>query len=145
LSLHVTYNHNCPQCNAFYIPYDDKVACPSCGLLEEERFDFISEAAESLKFNAAAGSYRPPAWWVGCLGDHILSILFALFDTWHKEKPDSFNEFAAGWVEKVNWGDQQYFKEHVLGIAVRLHEVLMAEGVEVAAPQFYDEDKEQPF
>ncbi|MGB9877236.1 MAG: hypothetical protein ACPLPS_05670 [bacterium] len=61
MTLHIHYDHQCPNCGAFYIPYED-VPCPNCGLMEEERFDFIPQAVESLLYNLHRyGSYFPPA------------------------------------------------------------------------------------
>lgn len=128
VTLHIKYNHQCPRCEAYYIPYDDDVPCPRCGLLEGERFDFIPQAVESMLFNKAEGSYTPAAWWVGSLADHILRLLFPLFDAFDEEKPEDFRAFATEWFDQMEWGDQQYLKNHVLGIAVRIHEVLYQEG-----------------
>jgi hypothetical protein len=124
MTLHVVYDHECEACGAIYVPYDDDVPCPKCGLVEEDRFDFIPEAVVSLRFNKFHGSYRPPAWWVGSLGDHILNLLFGLLDTYEEEKPDSFREFVASRLAKIDWGDQEYLQNHVLGIALRVHEEL---------------------
>jgi hypothetical protein len=70
--LHIHYDHQCPTCNAYYIPYDVDVPCPSCGLLEQERFDFISQAVASARFNFKAKDPVPTAWFAGSLADHIL-------------------------------------------------------------------------
>ncbi|WXG46619.1 MAG: hypothetical protein WED05_08190 [Candidatus Atabeyarchaeum deiterrae] len=62
MTLHINYDHQCPKCEAYYIPYDD-VPCPRCGLVEKERFDHITRATRSLLFNLDNyGSYVPPAW-----------------------------------------------------------------------------------
>jgi len=51
MTMHVIYDHECPQCGAYYIPYDHDVPCPKCGIVEENRFDYITEAALSMRFN----------------------------------------------------------------------------------------------
>jgi len=127
MTIHVNYDHQCPQCQAYYIPYDAQVPCPKCGLVEKERFDFIEQAAESMRFNISNGSYTPAAWWIGSFGDHILSLLFPLFDAYEEDRPADFMVFAADQLGKMDWGDQSYLKEHVLGIAVRLHDTLWPE------------------
>ena len=124
MSMHVTYNHQCPSCQAYYIPYDDRVACPKCGLVKSEQTDFIKEAAASMLYNKAGGSYIPAAWGIGSLGDYILDILFPLFEAHAEESPEDFKVSASGWLGQMNWGDQPYMKDHILGIAIRLHKVL---------------------
>ena len=32
MSLHIMYDHQCAKCEAFYIPYEEGVTCPNCGL-----------------------------------------------------------------------------------------------------------------
>ena len=124
MTLHIQYNHQCPSCEAYYIPYDSDVPCPQCGLLEKERFDFIPQAAESLLFNKNAyGSYIPLAWYKGSLGDHILYLLFRLFAGYEKQPPSTdFNEFASEVLSDMQWADQQYLCGHVQGIALRIHQ-----------------------
>ena len=51
MTLHIDYNHNCSKCETAYIPYDAEVACPKCGLLEPDPYDFVGEAAESALHN----------------------------------------------------------------------------------------------
>ena len=123
MTLHTHYNHQCSICDSRYIPYDKDVPCPQCGTIEEERFDFIPRACDSLCFNKKSyGSYLPPAWIAGSIGDHTLNLLFKLFYNYEHQKPPDFKEFAIVWLSIVNWGDDQYLMDHVLGIAVRLHE-----------------------
>lgn len=95
MTLHVTYEHQCPKCAAYYIPYDEVVPCPQCGLIVKDRFDYIEQAAVSMRFNKREGSYIPSipsAWLVGSLGDHILSLLFLIFDAYEDEAPDDFKD-----------------------------------------------------
>jgi DNA-directed RNA polymerase subunit RPC12/RpoP len=126
MTLHVVYDHQCGKCGALYIPYDADVPCPRCGSIEKERFDFIEPAAESLRYNKRVGSYRPAAWGVSSLGDHVLSIMFDLFVDHEKMHPENFAVFAAKWLSLQDWGDQPYFQGHFLGIALRLYEALQA-------------------
>lgn len=126
MTLHITYDHQCPQCEAFYIPYDEAVPCPRCGLVESERMDYIQQAGMSLRFNKSQGSYAPKAWMAGSFGDQILFPLFILFDAYDKINPSDFPAFAASQFEKLNWGDHPYLKDHLIGIAIRLHDLLRA-------------------
>jgi hypothetical protein len=80
MTVHDNYTHQCPKCEAYYIPYDD-VPCPRCGLVETERYDFIPIALASVRWNIEMyGFYVPGAWFVGGLGDHLLLILFHIFE-----------------------------------------------------------------
>ena len=124
MTLHVNYDHQCPQCSALYIPYDRDVPCPKCGNVESEQNDYIKQAADSMRFNKTDGVYTPAAWWVGSLGDHVLKIMFPLFDAYDEESPADFGKFASCRLDQMNWGDQQYLKVNVLGIALRLHDEL---------------------
>ena len=127
MSLHIPYTHQCPKCSAFYIPYAEDVCCPSCGVQEDksEVFDtFIQQAANSAEFNFNShGSYIPPAWWVGTFGDHILSLLFGILEQ-HRttENSESFADVARRMVDKIEWSDQEYTREHLYQIALKVQE-----------------------
>ena len=126
MTMHVNYSHECSGCNAYYIPYDTNVPCPRCGLVERERFDYIPLAAASMRVNKQAdGSYTPGAWWVGSLGDHILQLLFGLFDGYEAQGgQDGFEPYLDAALGRMQWGDQQYMRAHLRGIALRIREVL---------------------
>jgi hypothetical protein len=127
MTLHVVYDHLCGGCGAFYIPYD-AVPCPRCGLVEQERFDYIPRAVESMRYNKQGGSYTPPAWWVGSLGDHVLRLLFGLFDAYLKEpQQGDFEAFLTDQLSGMQWGDQEYLRDHLRGIALRVHDELVVD------------------
>ncbi len=128
MTLHIPYSHQCGSCQAFYIPYDETVPCPRCGTVETERFPYIPQAAGSVRFNLDSyGSYVPPAWYTGSLGDHILYILFNLFEG-HRQQGESvdFTEFSAIMLGRMDWGDQAYLRQHVQDIALRVYPLLKA-------------------
>jgi hypothetical protein len=126
VTMHVVYSHECPNCKAYYIPYDADVPCPRCGQLEEERFDYIPEAAASMQVNKMnGGSYTPGAWWVGSLGDHILMLLFGLFDAYEAQQGQAgFEQFLDQQFAQTQWGDQEYMRDHLRGIALRVRQEL---------------------
>lgn len=126
MTLHVDYTHECEQCAALYIPYDADVPCPRCGLVEIERFDYIPQAVDSLRFNLeSSGSYTPDAWWIGSLGDHVLSLLFMLLDAYELEQPETpFALFIDSALSQMRWGEQDYLQSHIRGIALRIREEL---------------------
>ncbi len=126
MTLHIHYNHQCPKCEAYYIPYDLEVPCPRCGLIEQERFDFIPEAVESARFNLETqGSYVPGAWYKSSLADHILGLVFGLLESQRRTpKGGRFEDLARKALQDMNWGDQVYLRDHVYGIAVSVYEKL---------------------
>lgn len=127
MTLHIIYDHRCPKCGARYIPYDQDIPCPNCGIVEDERFDYIPKAVESMLFNLEKyGSYVPPSWVVESLGDHILDILFEIFDQFRrKKKQKDFATFVGKFLSKMKWKDQEedqrYLEKHVHEIAIRIH------------------------
>ena len=126
MTLHVVYSHECGACKAYYIPYDSAVPCPRCGIVEPERFDYIPQAVASMQVNKeSGGTYTPGAWWVGSLGDHILSTLFGLFDAYEAQQGQvAFEPFVDAALGGMQWGDQDYLRAHIRGIALRVREGL---------------------
>jgi hypothetical protein len=127
MTLHIHYNYRCQSCEAFYIPYGPDVACPRCGHHDVGNWiDFVPRAARSIDYNLARyGSYMPPAWFVGSLGDHILHILFGLFERFRTEANiRDFPEFAAIHLAAMNWGDQDYLRAHIAALAVEIQPLL---------------------
>jgi len=128
MTLHIFCDHKCEKCGTNYIPYDDKVPCPKCGLVESVRFDFIHRAVDSMIFNKfEGGSYAPTAWATTSFGDYIMAIIFSLYFSYEYYKPADFQEFAKSYLARINWGNTEYLKDHVLGIALRVHEELTKE------------------
>ena len=122
MTIHCIYDHQCPECEVHYIPYDKDVPCPKCGMIEEKRYDFISRAAGSALFNLKEyESFVPFMWYTGGLGDHILSLIFGILEAHCRDlSGKSFQVFAREWVDCGDWGDQLYLREHVFGIACRV-------------------------
>jgi len=124
MSLHIGYDHQCPDCSASYIPYDSDVSCPKCGHMESERFDFVPEAIESMKYNKLDGKYTPPAWLDGDISDHILLLLFWLFDAYEASDNINFELFASEWFPELDWQDQQYMCQYMVRLGCRIFEAL---------------------
>ncbi|MBC7328060.1 hypothetical protein H5T87_08095 [bacterium] len=128
MTLHIHYDHQCGGCGAYYIPYED-VVCPNCGLYEEERYDFIPEAADSLLFNLERySSFLPPAWAITSLADHILRILFIVFEGFRRSGEEDFSQFSKGLLEQGDWGEQPYLKDHIYLISLRVKEEIDKRG-----------------
>jgi len=124
MTWHIHYDHQCSKCEAHYVPFDDVEPCPQCGEVEAERFDFIPQAAGSALSNTHGdGSYMPGAWFVGSLGDHLLHLLFAILEK-HRTSDGSvpFDALARSFVDKMEWGDQEYMRDHLFRMSVRVFE-----------------------
>ena len=126
MTLHIVYEHQCPKCGAYYIPYDKNIPCPKCGVTENERFEYIPLAMKSLLFNLGKyGSYMPLGWWAGSFGDHILNILFHIFEGFRREeKQDNFDSFTRKFLSQMKWDDQDYLEKHIHSMAIRIHKEL---------------------
>jgi len=126
MTWHVPYSHECDSCGASYIPYDSDVPCPRCGIVEKERFDYINQAALSMRYNKEmGGSYTPGAWYAASLGDHVLRLLFKLFDAYEEDKEKrTFESFLDDWLGKIQWGDHLYMPAYMRGLAARLRREL---------------------
>ena len=122
MTLHIQYDHECRHCGAYCIPYD-KVPCPRCGRMERKRFDFIPQAAQSALFNLRSqGCYVPAAWWVGSFADHLLLLLFRMLERHREDASRPFEVVAREEVERMEWGEQEYGKEHLYAMALRVYE-----------------------
>ncbi len=128
MTLHATYEHACPRCAAYYIPYALGVACPRCGLVEDEKTDFLDCAVASCRHNISAeGSYVPGSWQVPSFGDHVLWVVFHVLDA-HREHPTAtFEESAQLVLGSMEWGEQEYLMDHILHIAIAIHSALELE------------------
>lgn len=125
MTLHIHYNHQCAQCGAYYIPYGNDVPCPRCGIMEQERYNFIPQAVESAYYNLKSQhSYTPMAWYVGSLGDHILYLMFPILEQHRLSPTQSFNEVAWNMVQKMNFGEQEYLRDHLYSILILVYQQL---------------------
>jgi len=124
MTLHISYDHMCPNCGTYYIPFDQDIDCPKCNLMEEEIFDFISEAAKSAYYNLMnEGRYQPASWYTGSYADHILRLLFIVLENYRSNEINlPFNEFAKEFVyKKINWEDETFYREYFFKIACRVY------------------------
>ena len=127
MTIHMNYQHKCAQCDTEYIPYDEAIPCPKCGLIEDERFDLISKAVISSRSNLEkCGSYIPYAWAEYCYGDQVIFLVFRLLE--HDRKlptEQAFSDLAYKVLhEKIDWGNQLFQRDYIYGIAIRVHEEL---------------------
>lgn len=127
MTIHISYNHSCSGCEAVYIPYDQDVVCPKCGLREEERFDFVTEAVKSLNYNLThGGNYAPKAWATTSHADHFMAALFGIFVSVPRVGIAGFPGLAREYVNGVIWGDHSYLKEYFYNLSLRVYSALVA-------------------
>lgn len=136
MTLHSNHNwyseFNCPQCNALYVPYSKEVCCPKCGKCEEKDSDFIRLAISSIRFNRQEfQSYVPDAWYTGCFSDHILQLLFHIFEAYRLSQDSSveFKSFVERWISKVDFGEHDYTRQHLLNAALDVYKILNSEEI----------------
>jgi len=109
-------NYQCPKCEAYYIPFSKEVSCPNCGDQQNKENDFIDLAVASLEFNMVEfQSYVPGAWYTGCYSDHVLSLVFDLFELHRTQNKDnvSFESFANKYIDEMEFGDQEYGRNYL--------------------------------
>jgi len=120
MTFHAYYNHECQNCGAYYIPYDETVPCPRCSIVEQECFDFIPLAVASLQYNLGRGGSYIPA--------NVLRILFHIFETYRIASGGGpFADMTREALKRMDWGDQEYLRDHIAAIAERIHEQLDAD------------------
>jgi|GEM_PF-1368364 len=129
MSLHLSYNHQCPKCKAYYIPYNEEVPCPNCGLIEKERFNFIPQALDSIAHNLSrAGTFLGLSWSTLSLADHILLNIFQALEAFRqKEGKKDFATFIKEILSKADWGEHKYLEKHIYSILLRIYEELPKE------------------
>lgn len=129
MTLHVPCDHACAGCGALFIPYAEGAACPKCGRAADRFVDFIPQAAASLRRNLGAeGGYLPRAWYVGSLGDHVLKLLFIVFEGFRTSAGAApFEAYLDRKLGAMNWGDQPYLRDHVRDIARRVRAAMGGE------------------
>jgi len=104
-----------------FVPFHKDFKCPNCAEPTNEFFDFIPEIIEAMEYHKKRyGRYMPGAWYVGSLADNIQSIIFRIFDVLEIDKPAKPEEFIITTLDKMNWSDQQYLKNHVKEIALEV-------------------------
>ena len=123
MSYHLYYDHSCSGCNTDYIPYDHDVPCPSCGLVETERFaNFIPEVAFAVyDIVDMMGGYMPYAWASMNLSDVIMVHLFMVLDKYHRRTDGwSFEMVAREYFLSDVDPDHTQFANYFYTLALRL-------------------------
>lgn len=127
MTYHIAYDYQCQACGADFIPYEEQLPCPKCGIAAQTWLGYARSAAESLNVNLQSrGSYMPGAFWVGTLGDRVLYLLFQTFERWRLTEPNpDFSEHLREDLPKIDFEPQhEYLREHIRIIALRTFEAL---------------------
>jgi uncharacterized OB-fold protein len=116
------YDHQCSKCEAYYIPYEEAIVCPNCGLDEEEVYDIVPVLATSANYQMnTVGQYTPIAWWIGSFGDHVALIVFQILDAYsNQEGAKEFTEVASEYCDNRTWGNQLYMKNHIKELSYKV-------------------------
>ena len=131
MTYHIHFkNFKCPKCGVLFIPFRKNSKCPNCDTSTSEFFDFIPEMIASMKQHKKRyGRYTPDAWHIGSLVEHIQRIMFDIFDRLELAKPDNPKEFIIDTLNKADWQDENYLKEHIKDIALILYDAYVAERI----------------
>ena len=132
--MHIYYDHQCPNCEAPYVPYGKDVPCPKCGLVELKRFDFVVPAANSALANLAnKGSFTPGTWFVSGIADNFLLHVFHALDFHKDERHRTFDEAAEFHFSRMEFGEFEFLRRYLVRLSIEIFEKiseLMKEGWE---------------
>lgn len=118
MTMHIHYDHQCPQCGTDYVPYGEDVPCPKCGLIEPERFDFLAPAADSALVNVRErGVFMPGAWYVGGVADNLLRYIFQALDFHRDTNGTSFTESARCFFGRMDFGDMEFMRPYLIRLS----------------------------
>ena len=121
MSLHIMYDHQCSKCEAYYVPYEEGIACPNCGFNEEEIYNLVPQLAHSAKYQIdTMGFYTPLAWWTGSFGDYVALIIFQILDAYNDQGEKEFEEIALEYCNNRTWGKQLYMKNHIRDLSYKV-------------------------
>lgn len=115
--------HQCSQCEAFFLPFEQGLPCPRCGEPATEFHDFLAEAIAGLTIHKRQyGRFSPGAFFVGGFAEHVFLLLCNSLDA--IDGAANFEEAMRRHLDDCEWGDQQYLRSHVYDIAVRIDKKL---------------------
>ena len=123
-TVHINYNHQCPQCKAAYIPFGEDEPCPRCELVEKKRFDFVGRAVPSAQLNLATnGSYLPRVWQVSSLADFVLYLCFEILEQHRMENGRvDIDQVAFEVLEGTDMAGKDYLRPHTYNAALAIYD-----------------------
>jgi len=125
-------NHTCPECEAPYIPYNSKIACPKCGDKPEmeDYPEFIDGICESFLYNLGQNSkFQPMCWATMDVSDSLQMFLFGVFDKWKEEMNDhdpqartkAFEEFYNVIMDKVDLDGADFMFDYIKELGLNVY------------------------
>ena len=80
--IRIPYEHICPVCDVPYIPYDEDICCPNCGLREAGRYNYVPLVSQALIYNYCNyGSFMPkPGSKPGTQGERVFFLIAEVFE-----------------------------------------------------------------
>ncbi|PIR68293.1 hypothetical protein COU49_01865 [Candidatus Nomurabacteria bacterium CG10_big_fil_rev_8_21_14_0_10_35_16] len=128
MSYHIKLKeYNCPSCSVFYIPYKNNIPCPFCKKIpadiSKEYLTFINELIASLRVNKIReDKYIPSAWHTGSFTEYIQDVVFRVFNTLDKNKPNNVELFVSKYLDQIKWaGDTCYLKDYIKSIILEVY------------------------
>lgn len=126
--------HQCAQCEAFFLPFEQGLPCPRCGSPATEFYDFLTDAIAGLTIHKRQyGRFSPGAFFVGGLAEHVFLLLCNALDA--IDGAVDFQDAMRRHLDSCDWGDQAYLRSHVYDIALRIDKKLRDKS---AADQHFD-------
>ena len=118
MTMHIHYDHQCPECGTGYVPYGEDVPCPKCGLVEAERFDYLPPAADSALINfTERGAFMPGAWYVGGVADNLLLHIFQALDFYIARTGTTFADAARTYFGQMDFGEMEFMRPYLVHLS----------------------------
>lgn len=138
MTAHLPFRHQCPDCEAHYIPYSKDIVCPKCGKDEEDKDNyssFINMVVEGARYHKtswtpafqAKASYTPGVFATITLGDSLAFNCWLAFDFMENAEHCTVEEALDSWLDKGTWTEENlwyrnYLKPLILSAWDKLHE-----------------------
>ena len=109
----------CKKCSAELVLIAYEMTCPKCGRLitnlpHDETLFYENAISTMSYYKKDHGFYRPLGFYVGSMGDMMLSAAYQFFDWLEQEKPADKQAFLDDFIEKIKLGDAsaEYLRKH---------------------------------
>lgn len=115
----IEYDHNCPNCDAYYIPFNQNTVCPNCGFAEDERFDYIERVVDFIENNLEDYSWiKPDEIEANSFADHVLMLTLQSLEFYaYKRNEFTIDDALSYFFNKVQFKDQEYLRFHIQNIS----------------------------